>query len=71
MKSQYLIDNIDDPKIQYFIISGYQAYTDLCKIYGLDLFPYLTFISKIKAGKKEVDFFYKFLDACQANPFNK
>lgn len=71
MTSQYLIKNIENPKIRYYIGAGYHAYTDLCKMYGLEAENFLSFFSKLESTREDVISFYDKLDQFNANPFNK
>ena len=71
MTSQYLIKNLENPKISYYIHSGYQAYTEFCNLYGLEAEDFFSFLSKLESTRENVISFYDRLDQFDANPFNK
>ena len=71
MASAYLIKNLSNPKIQYYVQSGFQAVHDLCELYGFDPPDYLTFLSQLEVNRQNVVSFYDRLDQFGANPFNK
>ena len=71
MASEYVIKNIETPLIRYYVASGYQAYSDICRMYGMEPMDTMEFLSKIEASYQDVQNFYKFLDKNNANPFKK
>lgn len=71
MTSQYIIKNINNPKIRYYIDSGFHAVNDLCEMYGFEAPDYLTFLSQLEVNRQNVVSFYDRLDQFGANPFNK
>ena len=71
MTSPYLIKNLENPMIKYYVQSGYQAFSDLCEMYGFRQPDYITWISKLNADRQDVIKFYERLDKFQANPFKK
>lgn len=71
MASEYIIKNIEKPLIRYYLASGYQVYSDLCKFYMMEPMEFPEFLSKVNATYQDVQGFYKFLDKSNANPFNK
>ena len=71
MTSPYIVKNLGNPKIKYYVQSGFQAFTDLCNMYGFEAPDYLTFLSDLNASRQDVISFYDRLDEFGANPFNK
>ena len=71
MASAYLIKNLNNPKIQYYVQSGFQAIQDLSDLYGFEAPDYLTFLSQLDVNRQNVINFYDRLDEFGANPFKK
>lgn len=71
MTSQYIIKNLENPKIRYFVTSGYQACKDLCDLYGFEPPEFFEFLSMLESNRQDVIRFYERLDTYGANPFKK
>ncbi len=71
MTSPYIIKNIENPKIRYFVTSGFKAWTDLCDMYGFEPPDFFEFMSTLEANRQDVIRFYARLDEFGANPFKK
>lgn len=71
MASQYLIKHLEDPKVRYYITTGYRIYCDFCNIYAMEAEDFLSFLSYLGSTEEDVNNFYARLAKWGINPFKK